>query len=116
MLLIGQADGSQGALSTPLIYASPDMRHTAEPVKLKMQESIVEIFTTGIQECASTVKITTVEMQWKLNEKVAKIKTTKAKAKQLERHLKEKGNVLLEKEEHIEEQAELIKALQAKRT
>jgi hypothetical protein len=30
--------------------------------------------------------------------------------------LKEKGNVLLEKEERIEEQAELIKALQAKRT
>jgi hypothetical protein len=68
------------ALSTPLIYASPDKGHTGEHVKLKMQESIVEMFTTGMQECASTVKITQVEMQWKLNEKEAKIKTTKAKA------------------------------------
>ena len=103
MLLIGQAGGWQ--------------------TRRALHTSIVEMFTTGMQECASTVKITKVEMQWKLNEKEAKIKTTKAKAKQLERHLKEKGNVLFEKEERIEvqdrirwEQAELIKALQAKRT
>jgi len=37
MLLIAEPE-DRGFLSTPYIYASPDLRHEAEPIKLAMQE------------------------------------------------------------------------------
>ena len=55
MLLIAEPEG-RGFLSTPYIYASPDLRHEAEPIKLAMQEKVADTFVKGMRDYSIAIK------------------------------------------------------------
>jgi lipid II:glycine glycyltransferase (peptidoglycan interpeptide bridge formation enzyme) len=112
--LLAQADGGKGALSHPYCYASPDLRHIEEPVKLRMQETIVKTFHDGIAEVQASVRLEKADQRRRLQELQGENKKNKQKAKKFKKAKEEADVVIKEKDQTIGDLQAEVEAFRAR--